>query len=142
MTAETLLVRGIAQALDDAGIGVWSTTVPYTAGQVGIYDGPIPEDLPDGIGLDTYPVADAVDSTSRIGLQVRLRSSNKATLRDRAEAVFEALHASWGSVYGTIRVGQLLRRSAADLGRHPETGAWERTDNYYADINRPTANRL
>ena len=139
---ETDLIRGIAAYLGAAGIGTWSTTTPYTSSQVGIYDGPIPQDLLEGIGLETYPVQDPVGSESWIGLQVRFRSASNSTIRDRAEAVFTELHAAWQATFGGVKASQVLRRSAAGLGRHPDTGAWERSDSYHILINRPTANRL
>lgn len=140
MAIETTLIRGIAALIAESGAGVWSTTTAYAASQVGIYDGTIPEDTIEGIGLAAYPVDDPVHSTSTIGVQVTFRSTSKAALRDRAETVFDALHAMWGRDLGTLRLEHLLRRSSADLGID-EQGAFRRTDNYYAIVNHPTANR-
>ena len=137
---ETALVHGIAALIAGAGAAVWSTTTAYTASQVGIYDGVIPEDTLEGIGLATYPVDDPVHSTSTIGVQITLRSVSKATVRDRAEAIFDTLHAMWGHELPGLRVEHLLRRSSADLGPD-DKGAFRRTDNYYAIVNHPTANR-
>lgn len=138
---ETLLVHGIAAHLAAAGVGTWSTTTQYTAEQIGIYDGPIPPETMEGVGLATYPVDDPVDSTSIIGVQVTLRSATKSTMRDRAEDVFGLLHAAWGLHLPGLRIDHMMRRSSADLGID-EAGAFRRTDNYYATVNHPTPNRL
>lgn len=138
---ETALVRGIAAMLGTAAVGTWSTTTPYTAAQVGIYDGPIGSGTVEGIGLATYPVSDAVDSRSVVGIQLTFRSASKAALRDRAEAAFDLLHALWGVTLTTgLRVDHMLRQSSADLGID-ENGAYLRTDNYYVTTNHPTPNR-
>ena len=140
MAVETQLVHGIAGQLAAASIGTWSLTVAYTKTQVGIYDGPIGTTTPEGIGLATYPVSDPVDTESIIGLQITLRSKTKAALRDRAEAIFQQLHAAWGLQLDGLRIDQLTRESSADLGID-EAGAYLRTDNYYATLNHPTPNR-
>lgn len=141
MAVETLLVRGVAQALATAGVGTWSTTTPYTASQTGIYDGPVGSTTPEGVGLATYPVSDPVDSEATIGLQVTIRSATKAALRDRAELIFTTLHAAWGLQLSGLRIDQALRRSSADLGTD-DAGRYLRTDNYYIQCNQPTPNRL
>lgn len=140
MAVETLIVEGIAALLATNSIGTWSKTTAYTASQVGIYDGPIGSDTAEAVGLTLYPVADQVDSESVIGLQVMFQSASKATLRNRAEAVFNLLHASWGLQLPQVRITHLLRRSSSDLGRD-DAGRWLRSDNYYLNLNRPTANR-
>ncbi len=141
MGIESSLISGVGTILQAAGAGTWLTgTAVLTAGQVGIFDGRILAETIEGIGLATYPVADAVDSRSVIGLQVTFRSASKATLRNRAELVFETLHAAWGITVSGIRVTHILRQSSADLGID-EAGAHLRTDNYYLTVNRPTNNR-
>lgn len=140
MAIETLLVEGIATHLAANSIGTWSTTVAYTATQVGIYDGQIGTDTAEGVGLATYPVTDQVDSDTVTGLQITFRSATRADLRDRAEAVFDLLHAKWGLQLPSLRVTHMLRRSSADLGRD-DLGRWIRTDNYYVNLNHPTPNR-
>lgn len=141
MSIESALIAGTGAALQTAGAGVWLTgTATLTPGQVGIYDGRILPDTIEGIGLATYPVADPVDSRSIVGLQITFRSASKATLRDRAELVFDTLHAAWGITLGGIRVTHILRQSSADLGID-EAGAHLRTDNYYLTVNHPTPNR-
>jgi len=138
---ETELVHGLAAMLADAGIGTWSLTIPYTTSQVGIFDGKIPDDTVEGIGLATYPVSDPVGSESIIGVQISLRSASKAAIRDRAEAIFGVLHALWGhSLADGPRIDHMVRQSSADLGPD-EAGAFRRTDNYYVRLNNPTTNR-
>ncbi len=138
---ETQLVHGIATLLASNSVGVWSTTTAYTAGQVGIYDGTIPDDSLTGVGLATYPVSDPVDSGSIIGLQVSFRAPSKAAVRDLAEDAFGVLHALWGhSLADGPRIDHMLRQSSADLGID-EAGAFRRTDNYYIRLNNPTTNR-
>jgi hypothetical protein len=138
---ETSLLHGIAAMLATANVGTWSTTTAYTHSQVGIYDGPIPDDTLEGVGLATYPVNDPVTSESTIGVQVTFRSVSKAGIRDRAESVFNTLHALWGhSLAAGPRIDHMMRRSSADLGTD-EAGAFRRTDNYYVTVNNPTPNR-
>lgn len=141
MSVETDLLHGIAQALDDASIGVWSTTTAYTVGQVGIYvDEPNPQ-AAEAITLTAYPVADPVANTSTVGVQVTVRSATADALRDRCDAIFAALHALWGVTLGGCRVQHLLRRSGTTPQPRDIGGPLIRTDNYYALIHHPSAHR-
>lgn len=136
---ETSLVHGLAEMLATGGVGVWSSSA-YASSAVGIYDGPVGLDTVEGVGIATYPVSDPVDSRSVVGVQITFRSATKATLRDRAEATFDLLHALWGHDLDGLRVVQMLRQSSTELGLD-ERGAFLRTDNYYAHVNHPTTNR-
>jgi len=137
---ETQIVEGVTALLAANNIGTWSKTTAYTSSQVGIYDGPLGSDTSEAVGLTAYPVSDQVDSETVLGLQIMFRSATKAGLRDRAETVFNLLHARWGLQLSTVRITHMLRRSSSDLGRD-DAGRWLRSDNYYLNLNHPTANR-
>lgn len=141
MSVETDLVRGIALRLATDGVGAWSLTTPYTSGQVGIYeDEPGPE-VVEAVTIATYPVADPVHDTSVVGVQIQIRSATAAGVRDRADAIFASLHATWGLTFGSCRAQQILRRSSTTPRPHTLGGPLVRTDNYYATIHHPTTNR-
>lgn len=141
MSIETDLVRGIAARLHTAGIGVWSQATAYTAAQVGIYEDEPGPDVVEAITITTYPVADPVANTSTVGVQVLIRSATANSIRLRADAIFESLHAAWGVTFGTCRVQQILRRSGSTPSPRSQGGPLVRTDNYYALIHHPSTHR-
>ena len=140
----TDLLTGLAQYLEDAGIGTWAAGAAYSAAETGIVLGTLPTEPANAIALMTYPVSDHVSlSDSVIGVQIRTRTAgqDQRTTDDLDDAIFALLHGSQHLVLSTgVHIVQCGRTSGAPLGQD-ESGRWERSSNYYCSVHRPSANR-
>lgn len=137
------LLAGLAQHLADNGIGVWRPDGPaYTADETGILIRAIPSSPDRIITLAAYPVTGYVGLADiTVGVQMRLRGgTDPRDCDDLADAIFDLLDSASGLTLGGIAVVQMYRQSYASLGADAN-GRWERSENYYADAMRPTANR-
>lgn len=137
------LLGGLAQHLDDAGIGTWDPTgSTYTAGQTAIVIRAIP-DYPDRlITLAAYPLGTNLPGMADhlTGVQVRLRAGpDPRDCDDLADAVFDLLHGATGLTWGGIPVKDVGRRSYTSMGQDGSR-RWERSENYIVDAMRPTSN--
>lgn len=119
----------------------WSSTVPYTSGQTGIYTDLIPGDDVDAVILSDYAVSDEVGSEdSIIGIQVRVRAESKAKLKAIVSDVFDRWHGLSRCTLGGITVTACRRTSGTGIGQD-RNGRLERTENYYFSVARPTVIR-
>lgn len=127
------LLVGVAELLAGEGVGTWSTTAAYAAGQTGIVLKAYPPAPDRVVVLTPYPVTDhQVLADSVTGLQIRTRglATNPTDVDDLADAVFEALHGLTGVDIGGVQVAEMHRQSYAQLGRDQQD-RFERSDNYY-----------
>lgn len=137
------LRAGHAQLIAAAGIGTYRTDgSSYLPTETAIVFGGMPPDPDRVIVLGTYTVTDDPSlSDSVIGLQVRCRGlADPADVDTIADAVFDLLHGKQAYTAGTVRVVEAVRNSDAPLGRD-DNNRWERADNYYLTVHRPSANR-
>lgn len=136
----TSLLAGLAQLLDDGGVGVWNPDGTYTTDQVGITITGVPQQPDRIICLTDYLVEDTpglVDVT--VGVQFRFRGTrDPRVIKDLADGVYDVLHGRANFTAGGVAVAQLWRQSFAQLGPD-QNGRWERTDNYYLQAARPTS---
>lgn len=141
----TNLVGGLAQLLEDAGVGVYRPTGAYADGETGIYDRYIP---PTGrcITLSAYPTTPGTPGLAdvSVGVQVRVRGDgDPVSCDDLADAVFEVLDGAGQRDggpqldLGGVKVVQIWRQSYTPLGPDAN-GQWERSENFYVDAMRPT----
>lgn len=126
---DATLVKTICQLLADRGVGAWQPTGPaYTAGQIGIFYGPIQPTPDRAIGATLYATEDDVASGPAVRyVQLRFRGARGAVdgADTLAAAAFAALHAT----HHTAGLARARRVSSAHLGAD-DTGRQERTDNY------------
>lgn len=139
----TNLLEGLAQDMAGHGIGTWRTSGVYTAGETGILIRAVPQTPDRIITLAAYPVDSGyvglADTT--IGVQIRLRgTTDPRDCDDLADTIFDQYDSATGLTLGGIHVVQLVRRSYTSLGQDGNQ-RWERSENYYLDAMRPTANR-
>lgn len=136
------LVEGVGQHLAANNLGVWRTTGPYTATEIGIAVGAAPQTPDRIITLTGYTVSDEVElPLSVIGVQVRTRGTTDPRSADNlADPVFDLLHNASRLTLGGVYVSLIQRRSSAPMGRDAN-GRWERSDNYYLTCQRPSAHR-
>jgi hypothetical protein len=143
MSFTTDLLQGLAQYLAAAGIGTYRPTGAYLPSETAIAFDAMPPDPDRAIVLSDYPVSDDPSlSDSVVGIQIRTRGlSDPLDVKSISDAVFALLHgANWVN-FGTVRVVEILRNSGIPMGRD-ENLRWERSDNYYATVNRPSTNRI
>ena len=136
------LLNGLAQVLADGGAGTYRPAGAYAASETAIVFGAMPQTPDRAIVLATYTVTDDASlSDSVIGVQVRCRGgANPHDVDDVAGAVFDQLHGRTAYEAGTVHVVQSLHQSGAPLGRD-ENNRWERSENYYLTVHRPSAHR-
>jgi hypothetical protein len=145
-TFEEELLRGVAQLLHDAGVGVtYRATGAYIAGETGIFFDTMPDSLPNAVQLSLYPVMDdPMYGSDLIGLQVISRSVGPDPFPNRqlTAKIFDILQ---GLINKTLTTGVKIitssRRSGTSLGIDASK-RWSRSNNYYLRVYRPTPNRL
>jgi hypothetical protein len=137
------IMRGIAQRLHDAGLGLYDPTGaaytdPMTLPAIVFKEMP---DVPDRvICITAYTIAGQpampLDTPS---LQIRTRGAPDAAFDcdDIAGAVFDNLHGATRIPLGTVTAVQILQRSSIPMGIDSNR-RWERSDNYAIDANVPT----
>lgn len=143
MGYNTDLLTGLAEHLDDLGIGTWSVSGAYAADVTGIVLSVIPQSPAAVIVLSAYSVSDDTTlSDSVTGVQIRTRTAGQdpRPTDDLADSIFDALHGATGLVFGGIRVQQMWRQSWSPLGPD-ENQRHERADNYYLQTWRPSPHR-
>lgn len=136
------LIGGLAQHLDDAGVGVYRPTGAYAAGEVGIFDRRIATEPDRIITLAMYPVGTSLPGLAdhQTAVQIRVRgTTDPRDCDDLADAVFDLLDGAEHLTLGGVHVVQMWRQSYTSLGED-QLKRWERSENYYLDTMRPTAN--
>jgi len=136
------LIAGMAQHLDDGGVGVYRPTGKYTSDEIAIVDRAIPPEPDRVITLATYPVSSPPGMADiTVGVQVRIRgTTDPRVCDDIADAVFDLLDSAFRLTLNDIPVVQIYRQSYTSLGQDGNQ-RWESSQNYYVDAMRPTNNR-
>lgn len=157
---EVRLLTGVGRWMQAQGLGVWLDDLaaqPGGAAPVGvpvIRAAGMRDDQPLAYSLDTYVVADSASDLddSTVGLQVMCRSGagqDRRVTIAMADQLFDRLHAATNlhlrpdpaTPARDVFVVQAYRRSGVNLGMDSNS-RWERSQNYYLDVSRPTTNRL
>lgn len=139
----TQLLNGLAEHLAAADIGSWRPDAGdvFEPGDTAIVIRDIPAQPDRLITLAAYPVSGMpglADVT--VGVQVRLRAGrNPSACDDLADAIYELLDGAHSLRLRGVAVVQIRRQSYTSLGAD-SGGRWERSENYYIDAMRPTAN--
>ncbi len=140
----TDLLAGLAQVLENAGVGAWRPDgTAHTAAETPIVIASVPTAPDRVVVLTSYHVeADAVGNEDVIGVQARTRgTSDPRVVEDLDDAVFSAwqgLHSR--TLTGGVRVTLVDFNSGAYLGVD-SNGRHERSANYYVTAVRPSPNR-
>lgn len=136
-TWESDLLTGIAQYLEDQGVGVYATS--YGPTDTAIVFGEPPIDPNRVIALSLYSAQDhPVQNLSTVRLQVMFRGAPDNTLDagDLATTVFSALQGITHRTFGAAHLVQCRRVSAVPLGVD-DSRRNRRSDNYECDVNTP-----
>lgn len=136
------LLNGLAQYLDDAGVGTYRPAGAYAEGETAIVFAAMPPDPDRAIVLSDYPVTDDPSlSDSVIGIQIRTRGGvDPHDVTSISDALFDLLHGANAISFGPVHVVEIFRNSGIPMGRD-ENNRWEHSDNYYATVHRPSTNR-
>lgn len=136
---------GVAQLLADAGIGEYSSSGLFAADAVAIVDKVLPASPDNAVALAQYPVSDSPSlSDSVIGLQVRTRAAgdDSRPVDEIADAIFDQLHGlADKTLAGGVRIVFSERRSGLAAAKDAQH-RWDRTDNYYLTVWRPSLHRI
>jgi len=139
---QTEFMTAIAQLLHDKGIGTYRTSGVYTTSETAIAFDQLPADPDRAIAIALYPVSDAGNTDSIIGIQLRIRGprNDRRFVKDTTDRIFDALHDLQHTTWGTTPVVRVYRNSGANL---PADGnnRQEATQNYYAQITRSGTHR-
>ena len=140
------LLWGLAEHLDAAGVGTWATDRGYRPDEVGIALLDLPNDPERVIVLDTYDLdRDAFDlgetHVDGGGINARTRSGPAGLAASPLDgAVYELPDGAEHRERRGVHVLTIHRQSSTSLGRD-DSGRRERSSNYYALAQRPTATR-
>lgn len=129
------LVAGLAEWLDNAGAGTWN---PDDAGT--IYDGPLPDEADNGIGLTPYNLtadSDVSDVVQPVQLYLR---GDPTWVKQTADLIFDEWHGQVERTVAGIRCALIALHSDVPLGID-DRGRTQRALNYDIHAHRPTASR-
>lgn len=131
MSYTSSLLDGIADLLDEAGVGVFRPDAVVSDPDTGIFRGVMPDTPERALGLTAYPVEDTDLTDAITGVQIRMRAGRDPdAIDDLADAVFAALHNRQHYELGGIHVALSWRQSQAWIGQDAH-GRMELTSNFY-----------
>ncbi len=143
------LLVGLAQLLEDGGVGAWQTAGAYPADAQTIIkvsdlggDAPASQVQQNIVSLTPYPVADDPTLSDSVqGVQVRLRGSRDSrSVDDLDDLVFDLLQGLGPVTLHGVRVSLVVRRGGAPLGPDAN-GRHQRSSNYHLTAHRPSRHR-
>lgn len=138
------LLAGLAAQMETAGVALYREDFSsYAAGDTAVVLSLMPQSPDRCVALTAYSAVDAVESSwSTIPVQFRFRGnvSDPTDVTNFADDVFQAIHGLTNLTFGSAHLVQILRKSTVPLGQD-DSRRWQRSDNYYADINAPTTAR-
>ena len=132
------LVYTLAEALADRTPWLWQPEGPaYTAEQIGIVYGALPESPDRVVGITTYYADDDL-ATSLAVRRVQLRFRGKPKERAGADELADAAFAALQGLARVAGLNLVSRASMVHLGAD-ENDRQERTDSYQIIIDTPEA---
>ena len=142
MGFRTNLLIGLAEYLDQHGVGTWSLTGNYPATATAITADVLPQKPDKAISLNLYTVQDDATTDSIIGLQCRVRGQpgNRISDKDILDAIFDTLHDLQAVTIGGIPIVRIWHQSGASIGPD-STNRPEHTANYYIQCTREGKHR-
>jgi hypothetical protein len=134
-------LAGIAQHLEDDGVGYWDPTSVYPGNVVGIFMLSMPATPDTAIVLTHYDVDPTLYGHGTQGLQVRCRGTrDPRVVLDIADEVFQSLHAASDlDLAPGVFVTRMWLKSSTPLGTDANA-RHEISSNYYALTTRPQQN--
>lgn len=111
---------------------------PYTADEVGLYDGVLPAEPAAAVMVNTYPVQ--AYPVPVIGVQFHIAALDPDEATRAAQAIHDTLEGRWGGTLGSVRLVSAAWQSGTPLGQDAN-GRRGRTENYYLTIYRTSPQR-
>lgn len=112
------LLKGVAELLAAAGVGVYDEGGVLPAGATALVLGPVPDEPTAVIGLTPYPVLDDDSTDAVTAIQAAMRAgTDPTTVLTLADAVFDVLHARRNYLVRGVRVELSWRNSQAWIGK-------------------------
>lgn len=143
MTIAKSLMAGVAQLLEDAGVGTWQPAGAYASGaDRPIYIRAVPAAPNRVITVSHYPVAQEPWTSDAVeGIQVRNRgpADDPRPADDDADAIRAALDGLQHVVVGGVHVALVQWQSGAPMGQD-DNRRWEMTQNFYLYTTRDRQN--
>ena len=142
-----LLLEGLAQVLDDAGVATFRADgSPYTDAETAITLGALPQRPASALALAVYDAQDdPAHADTVVSVQVRSRAAGTTLgpTDDLADAAWSALQGLGPTTLptGVHIVTGPTRVNSAPLGQD-NGGRWERVDSYRVTIHSPAPHRL
>lgn len=144
MTNLVDIMTGLAELLDGAGIGDFSPTAAYAAGDTAIALKNMPADPDRAIVITAYLVdAQPAMHLDQVNVQIRTRGAPDDTtdVDVLADQVYAFCQGLTYVQLGGVTVNQMILKSSIPMGID-QNNRWERSDNYTLDVDVPaTANR-
>jgi len=139
---QTEFITALAQLMNDLGIGIFRTSGTYTSTETAITIDQLPADPDRAIAIALYPVSDAGNTDSIVGIQLRIRGprNDRRFVKDTTDRIFDSLHDLQQTTWGTTPVVRVYRNSGANLPAD-SNNRQEATQNYYAQITRSGTHR-
>lgn len=143
------LLVGLAQLLEDGGVGAWQQDGTYPADALTIIkisdlggDAPAGTTQQNIVSLTPYPVSDDPTLSESVqGVQVRLRGSrDPRSVDDLDDLVFDLLQGLGPVTLNGVRVELAVRRGGTPLGPDAN-GRHQRSSNYHLTVFRPSRHR-
>lgn len=143
MTIAKDLMAGVAQLLEDAGVGTWQESGVYAADAVRpIYIRAMPASPHRLITVSHYPVSQTAWTSDTVeGIQIRTRgpADDPRPADDDADAVRAALDGLEHVVVGGHHVSLIVWQSGAVMGQD-DNRRWEMSQNFYLHTRRSRRN--
>lgn len=139
MTPTTEILEELAHLIDDAGIGLWKESEPYSDSDTAIFMKTMPEHPDRCIVLNLTPVTDnPTMPTGQMLLQVACRGAQSKPLDcdTLCDQVFDILHGLTNHACASSTIVQINRISSASMGTD-DTKRWIRADQYTLDVDYP-----
>lgn len=133
------LCTGLAQMLNDNGVGVYKPAGGYVPTDTAIFIKNLGESPDRAIAITAYATVDdpKINNTKfRVQFWTRGVPNNSLDVDDVADAIFLLLQGMEHVQFGTVHVVQALRVSSSSLGTDTNSRT-ERSDNYEFDTNVP-----
>lgn len=135
-----LLVEGLAQWLQDEGLGSYRPDTEYQAGERAITARTLPREPDWAVAIAPYQVDDATTlPTQAVMVQLRFRApavGPRTSVDEWADQVAGRLHFRHNFDVGGVHVSRAQRVLVAPLGSD-ESGREERADSYEIIVTRP-----
>ena len=142
MTWTNDLLYGLAQMLNDNGIGTFRTGFYSSSDDTAISLGSTVDESVKAIALFAYGATDSFRTADVMQpVQFRIRGTADATSVDTiGDAIFDLLHGATGLVINGVHTVSIARQSVIPLGRD-DSDRWTASHNYYIRANRPSTYR-